>query len=121
MSFIRILLIILGTLSLLLGIIGIFLPLLPTTPFLLLTAYLYYRSSPRCYDWLIRQPVLGKYIRDYREKKIIPLRAKVLSLSLMWGSVLYAVFFLIPILAVKILLLCIAAVVSWHILSFKSN
>ncbi|WP_373830933.1 YbaN family protein, partial [Bacteroides heparinolyticus] len=81
--------IILGTISLVLGFIGIFLPLLPTTPFLLLTAALYFRGSPRLYQWLLNHKYLGTYIRNFRENKAIPLRAKIYSLLLMWGSVLY--------------------------------
>lgn len=63
----KILYTIVGTTSLILGIIGIFLPLLPTTPFLLLTAAMYFRSSPRWYHWLIQQKYLGSYIRNNRE------------------------------------------------------
>ena len=88
--------IILGTLSLALGIIGIFLPLLPTTPFLLLTAALYFRGSPRLYQWLLNHKCLGPYIRNFRENKAIPLRAKIISLLLMWGTMVYCIFFLIP-------------------------
>ena len=76
----------LGTLSLALGILGIFLPLLPTTPFLLLTAALYFKSSPRLYNWLLNHKHLGPYIRNFRENKAIPLRAKIISISLMWHS-----------------------------------
>jgi len=121
MQIIRWLLLILGTLSLILGIIGIFVPLLPTTPFLLLTAYLYFKGSPKAYNWLIRQKHLGPYIVNYREKKIIPLRIKVYSLILMWGFVLYGVFFLIDPVWLKILLLAIISGVSVHILSFKNE
>lgn len=78
----------LGTLSLALGILGIFLPLLPTTPFLLLTAALYFKSSPRLYNWLLNQKHLGPYIRNFRENKAIPLRAKIISISLMWITML---------------------------------
>ena len=67
----KILYTIVGTTSLILGIIGIFLPLLPTTPFLLLTAAMYFRSSPRLYYWLIQQKYLGSYIRNFREHKAI--------------------------------------------------
>ncbi len=67
----KILYTIVGTTSLILGIIGIFLPLLPTTPFLLLTAAMYFRSSPRWYHWLIQQKYLGSYIRNFREHKAI--------------------------------------------------
>ncbi len=110
----------LGTVSLVLGIVGIFVPLLPTTPFLLLTAALYFKASPRLYNWLINQKHLGPYIRNFREEKAIPLRAKVLSVSLMWGTMLYCIFFLIPLLFVKVLLLCVAIGVTYHILSFKT-
>lgn len=79
----------LGTLSLALGILGIFLPLLPTTPFLLLTAALYFKSSPRLYNWLLNHKHLGPYIRNFRENKAIPLRAKrntYSTISLMYYS-----------------------------------
>ncbi len=121
MPVVRLLMIILGTISLVLGIIGAFLPLLPTTPFLLLTAFLYYRSSPVCYEWLLRQPYLGKYIRNFRENKVIPIRAKILSLSLMWGSMLYCIFCVVETILLKILLLIIAIGVTWHIASFKNK
>lgn len=112
--------ILLGTLSLALGILGIFLPLLPTTPFLLLTAALYFKGSPRLYQWLLTHKYFGPYIRNFRENKAIPLRAKVVSLLLMWGTMLYCIFFLIPLLWVNIALFLIAAGVTYHILSFKT-
>ena len=112
--------IILGTVSLTLGIIGIFLPLLPTTPFLLLTAALYFRGSPRLYQWLLNHKCLGPYIRNFRENKAIPLRAKIISLLLMWGTMVYCIFFLIPLTEIKIVLFLVAVGVTWHILSFKT-
>lgn len=121
MIFYRWLLIILGTISLILGIIGVFLPLLPTTPFLLLTAFLYFRSSPKAYNWLINNKHLGTYIINYQEKKIIPLKAKILALTLMWLSILNCIIFLIDNIGVNILLLAIAVGVTIHILSFKSK
>ena len=66
----------LGGLCLVLGVVGIFVPLLPTTPFLLLAAALWMRSSPRLHDWLLSHGRLGGYIRDFREKRAIPLHAK---------------------------------------------
>ena len=112
--------IVLGSISLGLGSLGIFLPLLPTTPFLLLTAALYFKGSPRLYNWLLNHRHFGPYIRNFRENKAIPLRAKIISLVLMWGTMLYCIFFLIPLLWVKILLGLIAAGVTYHILSFKT-
>ena len=116
----KIICIIVGTVSLALGIIGIFVPLLPTTPFLLLTAALYFRGSPRLHQWLLNHKYFGTYIRNFRENKAIPLRAKVISLLLMWGTMLYCIFFLIPLTWIKVLLLLVAAGVTWHILSFKT-
>ena len=110
----------LGSLSLALGVLGIFIPLLPTTPFLLLTATLYFKASPRLYEWLLTQKHLGPYIRNYRENKAIPLHTKISSLLLLWGTMSYCILFLIPLLWVKILLAVIAAGVSYHILSFKT-
>ena len=105
--------IILGTVSLALGIIGIFLPLL-------LTAALYFRGSPRLYQWLLNHKCLGPYIRSFRENKAIPLRAKIISLLLMWGTMVYCIFFLIPLTEIKIVLFLVAVGVTWHILSFKT-
>lgn len=68
--------IILGTVSLALGVLGIFLPLLPTTPFLLLTAALYFKGSPRLYQWLLNQKHLGPYIRNFCENKAITVTGK---------------------------------------------
>ena len=80
---VRTFLVILGGLSLVLGLLGIFVPLLPTTPFLLLAAALWVRSSPRLYAWLLSHRRLGPYIRNFRENRAIPLRAKVFSVTLL--------------------------------------
>ena len=110
----------LGTLSLALGILGIFLPLLPTTPFLLLTAALYFKSSPRLYNWLLNHKHLGPYIRNFRENKAIPLHAKIISISLMWITMLYCVFFIIPYILLCFHLSSSLFYSSYHILSFKT-
>jgi uncharacterized membrane protein YbaN (DUF454 family) len=70
-----------------LGVLGIFVPLLPTTPFLLLAAACFVRSSPRLYVWLIHHKWFGKYIRYYREHRAIPLRAKIVALVLLWSVI----------------------------------
>ena len=111
---------ILGTLSLVLGIIGIFLPVLPTTPLLLLTAFCYYRGSERLYSWLMGHPYLGSYIRNFRENRIIPRRVKVYTLLLLWVSLLFCAYILDP-LWLKCLMIGIAVGVTWHILSYKSE
>lgn len=119
--FIKYLLAFLGLISLTLGIIGIFIPLLPTTPFLLLSAGLFMKSSRRLYNWLINNKYLGKYLTNYMHHKTISIRAKVSSISLLWIAILTSVVFLIENILIKILLLVIAIAVTWHILSFKSS
>ena len=102
------------------GLAGISLPLLPPPPFLLLPAALYSRGPPRLYDWLLRQKRLGPYIRNFREQKAIPLHAKITSVSLTWITILYCVTFLIEAFWFRVLLLLLAAGISWHILSYKT-
>ncbi|MEA1897748.1 MAG: YbaN family protein, partial [Bacteroidota bacterium] len=97
-------------------ILGIFIPLLPTTPFLLLSAALYARSSERFYNWLINNKWLGRYIRDYREGRGIPLAAKIVSITLLWITIGYATFYLINPVWFRILLLLIALIVCIHLL-----
>ncbi|KPW28933.1 Membrane protein [Pseudomonas amygdali pv. mellea] len=84
---VRYLLIAVGWLSVVSGVIGIFLPVLPTTPFLLLAAACFARSSPRFYHWLVNHPQLGPWIRDYLEGNGIPLKGKVYAIGLMWLSI----------------------------------
>jgi uncharacterized membrane protein YbaN (DUF454 family) len=114
------LLIIVGSVCLGLGVIGIFLPLLPTTPFLLLAAACYFRSSETLYAWLLNHRYIGAYIRNFREHRAIPLRAKIISLTLMWGTMTYAILFVASWLWLRILLLLIAVAITVHILSYKT-
>lgn len=110
-----------GCISFVLGVIGIFVPLLPTTPFLLLAAALWVRSSPRLYGWLLAHPCFGEYVRNFRENRAIPFRAKIISLSLMWGTMLYCIFWLLTgWWWAQALLLAVAIGVTWHILSFAT-
>lgn len=116
----RILFILLGSLSLVLAVVGIFLPLLPTTPLLLLAAALYLRSSPHLYEWLLNHKYLGSYIRNFREHRAIPLRAKIVSVALIWITLLYCALWVVPQIWIKILLIGLAVALTIHILSFKT-
>lgn len=116
----QILLIIIGTISIALGILGIFLPLLPTTPFLLLGASCYIKGSERLYIWLINNRFLGAYIKNYHEKKGISLKSKILAISMLWITMFFSMFFLQSMLYIRILLLFIALCVTWHIASQKT-
>ena len=117
---IRILLIITGTFLVVLAILGIFLPLLPTTPFLLLAAICYARSSTKLYNWLLNNKYLGKYIRNYREGKGISLRIKFITISLLILTIGYTSIFVIHSWLVKTILFFILIGVSIHILSFPT-
>ena len=110
----------LGSISLLLGIIGIFVPMLPTTPFLLLTAALYFRSSPKLYEWLMSHPRMGAYIKNFRENKAIPLRVKIVSVSLVWSTLLYCTFGIADAWWLRILFLSLATGITIHILHYKT-
>ena len=111
------LLIFAGTIFLGLGIIGIFLPILPTTPFLLLAAACYARSSKRFYDWLMNNKWFGTYIKNYREGRGVPLKVKVFTISLLWITILASVFFVISNFWIEIILIIIAIGVTIHILT----
>lgn len=110
----------LGLLSVGLGVVGMFLPILPTTPFLLLAAYCFVRSNRRLYDKLLSHKVLGPYISDFMLHKTIPKKVKAVSILTLWITIAVSVL-LVKLLWVKILLLGIAVGVSAHILSFKSR
>jgi uncharacterized membrane protein YbaN (DUF454 family) len=111
-----------GILSLILGIIGIFLPVLPTTPFLLLSAFLFARSSKRLYDWLLNHKVLGEYIKGFLQEKAIPLHIKIYSISVLWLTIICSIVFAMSgKLYLQILLAAIAIGVTIHILSYKTK
>jgi len=103
-----------GTLSLGLGLLGIIVPLLPTTCFLLLAAWCYARSSQRLYDRLLSARVIGPYLQRYRDSRVIPPRVKVAALVMMWITIGYAVF-TYPNVWVRLTLLAIAVGVTVHL------
>lgn len=117
----RIVYILLGSLFLILGAVGIFIPLLPTTPFWLLTCWFYLRSSEKLYNRAMSNRYFGSYIKGFMVDKAIPVRSKVISISVMWLSAILTSVYLIEYLWVKILLILISIGVTWHILSFPTK
>jgi uncharacterized protein len=83
-----------GSLCVVIGVIGIFLPVLPTTPFLLLASACYIRSSNNLYRWLLNNKYLGKYIRDYDLKKGMPLKAKVTTIIIASVAIIISSLFI---------------------------
>ncbi len=116
----RPLLITAGTLFVGLGIIGILIPILPTTPFLLLAAACYARSSQRFYHWLLNNKWFGNYIKNYVQRKGVPLKIKALAITWLWITIGFSVVFVIEIFLVKLILIVIAIGVSIHILCLRN-
>ncbi len=112
---------ILGLASLGLGILGVFLPVLPTTPLLLLAAFLFLRGNSRLYDWLMNHPKLGPYITDFMVHKSIPLHVKAVSVSLIWITLVYCAVCIAGHWALRLMFIAIAAGVTIHILSYKTK
>ena len=93
---VRMVLLALGSIALLLGIIGIFLPGLPTTPFILVAAACYARASERFYHWLLRNPTFGPLISEWRRHRSIPWRVKMTAIALMAATLSISIVFFVP-------------------------
>ncbi|MBR8721841.1 Inner membrane protein YbaN [Fusobacterium necrophorum subsp. funduliforme] len=105
--------------SLILGGIGIFLPLLPTTPFILLSAFCFQKSSERFHQWILNSPIFGKYIRDYQEQKGITLKNKIVAVTFMALGMSFSAY-KVPNIYMRISLAVIFIAVSYHIWKIKT-
>ncbi len=105
-----------GSVCLALAVLGIFLPLLPTTPFLLLASACYVRSSERLHGWLMGNRLLGGYIRNFRERRGIPLRGRVITVVLLWLPLIYSVYRLD---LIWLELLLVAMGLAWSVLILR--
>jgi uncharacterized membrane protein YbaN (DUF454 family) len=112
----RIFWLLLGGSSLGLGTLGIFLPLLPTVPFYLLAAYGFSKSSSRIHNWLLNHEIFGPDIRNWNQNRIIRLRAKLMAVAGMAGSVILAYIFNVPLkyMAIQVLVLFFVARFIWN-------
>ena len=111
---------ILGLVSLGFAILGIFLPVLPTTPLLLLSAFLFLRGNRRLYDWLMNHPKFGPYIAAFLKHKAIPYRVKVVALTTLWLTLLFCAVCVAEHWALRLFFIIIAVAVTIHILSYKT-
>ncbi len=102
------------------GIIGIVVPILPTTPFLLLATACYMRSSQRLYNWLLNNRLLGIYISSYVQGKGMPLRVKVFTLILLWITIGLSIWFVAQDILIRVILVIVAAGVTTHIVLIKN-
>lgn len=119
-SVVRPLLIVAGTVAVILGIVGMFLPILPTTPFLLLAAACYARSSDRFLNWLLNNRYFGDYIRNYREGRGMPRSTKILTLTALWLTLGMSAALATTALWLRILLGLIGLAVTIHLLRMKT-
>jgi uncharacterized membrane protein YbaN (DUF454 family) len=102
------------------GILGMFLPLLPTTIFFILAAWCFARSSEKFYYWLHHNRLFGKYLSNYRSGNGMTARSKIFSISFLWAGILASAIWGTQNLYVRILLLAIAVGVSWHLITIKT-
>ena len=119
-TIIKKILVVSGTFFLVLGIIGIFIPLLPTTPFLLLAAACFARGSKKFYYWLINNKWLGQYIKNYQEGRGIPLTVKIISIIFLWVTIIFSSIIIFSNYYIQIILIIIAIGVTIHILTIKT-
>lgn len=110
---------IVASIAVVLAVLGLFLPVLPTTPFLLLASACYSRSSKRMHRWLQENRLFGATLRHYESCKAIPLRAKIIALCMLWGSLSFSAYTVGPI-ALKAMLLAIGAGVTLLLLRIKT-
>ncbi len=108
-----------GFVSVGVGVVGIVVPLLPTTPFLLLAAYCFLRGSPRWHAWLLDSPVAGPYLRGYLEQGAVPQRTKIVALVILWGSIGVSCL-VVGNWIVGVLLVAIGTGVTIHIVRLKT-
>lgn len=103
-----------------LGVAGIVLPLLPTTPFLLLAAACFLRGSRRLHDWLLRHRILGGYIRRYRDHRALTPRARAATIALLWATLVFSGLFAVEAIGGRLLLAGVGIGVTLHLLAMKT-
>lgn len=120
---IRLLWVLLGSLSVGMGVIGIFVPGWPTTIFLIIASYFYIRSSEKLYNWLTNNKILGIYLKNYYSGKGMPLKAKIFSILMMWSFGLLSIFLWIPsnLMIVKITVFILLVIGTIFILRVKTS
>ena len=116
----RYLYLIMGFLLVGIGILGIFLPVLPTTIFLILASACFMKSSPKANEWLKNNRWLGPYLKNYTEKTGLTVKSKLVLISILWISITFSALILTDIPAIRILLLLIAIGVTIHLVMVKT-
>lgn len=110
-----------GFLLVAIGVVGIFLPVLPTTIFLILASACFVKSSPKANEWLRNHKVLGMYIKNYQDKSGLTIRAKIFNIAFLWTMILLSVFYFTEEFYIRVLLLLIAVGVTIHLIMIKTK
>lgn len=110
----------LGSLLVAIGILGVFLPLLPSTVFFLMAAGCYGKSSPAAYRWLTTNRWFGRHLRDYSEERGATVAAKAYSIGSLWLGIGVTEYFFIDNLWVRLTLVAVAIAVSVHLFSLRT-
>ena len=121
LSLYRVLYFISGIFLVIIGIIGIFLPLLPTTIFLILASGCFVKVSPKANEWLYNHKILGVYLKNYRDKSGLTVKAKMINIILLWLMISISVYFFTEEFLLRLLLLAIAVGVTIHLLMVKTK
>ena len=114
------LLIVAGTISLIIGTIGIVIPVLPTTPFLLIATACYLRGSEKLHNWILNNRVIGEFIKNYKEGRGISVKHKIFTITFLWLTIMISTLFVVSQLYLRVVLIIIAVIVTTHILSIPT-
>jgi uncharacterized membrane protein YbaN (DUF454 family) len=109
-----------GVLLVVIGVIGIFLPVLPTTIFLILASACFLKSSTKAHQWLKNHRILGQYIKNYEDKTGLTVKAKIFNISFLWIMILLSAFYFTELTYIRIILIMIAIGVTIHLLTIKT-
>ena len=110
-----------GFLLVLIGVIGIFLPVLPTTIFLILASACFVKGSPRTNEWLRNHKILGTYIKNYQDKSGLTIKAKIFNITFLWMMILNSAYFFTEEFFIRLLLIAIAVGVTIHLLMVRTK
>lgn len=109
-----------GSFFVFLGILGIFLPLFPTVPFLVIALICYSKGSKKHYNWLVRNRFFGKYIKDYNEGRGVPLYGKIMGTFALWVSIVFSSTFILTSNVQRMVLIAIGMGVTIYLIKLKT-
>lgn len=111
----------LGLVALAVGVIGVVLPLVPTTGPLLIAAFAFARSSDRLHDWLMNHPRFGRFISDFRDGRGIPIKTKVIAVIAMTAAFTYSIGWVVPGLAAKAIVAAVGVWAIWYVVHLPTS